>query len=627
MACSNCNTSNCGCSGTYTVSQTCPPACSEVFNTACVVYTGVDITCTNSQTGLSSTVVSRNDYLDTALTSIVNFFCARVNESLTSTVVTTASAPYLAVTSSLVGSVTTFSVDLDINAVAAAVDGNTTVVEAGGTNVTVDETVVGSVTTYTVTAQGTDVVSGDNFIDVEITQNGDDDIVTLTLDINEVEDALGEVSVAQGTTDHVVVTTVNNFPTTGDTQYRLDTISTDVVSTDPILTVVQSGGIAPDYDQVFTLDLDETLLAQLVMDTLNQTGGLGSIGLQEGTGIALNYDPSTYTMVISSTVTDPVRWLSLIDDFGAFLDPSLGTSTLSFLGDGGLVSGGFDGISATLNANPAAAELQLINTDPGSGQLIFGFCQASNGGVITDPACAATDNTDTLTLDGGDDITLTAVGNTITINNDIDAVYGTIIGEDLVNLLAPTSSASLSIVGVGVTTSGSTAGPINELTITNDALVYSTITGDTGSSPASGLNDSLAIVSSGAGCSTTVTADTVTIENTGVTSLAAVAGEGISVSGPTGAVTVANTGAQFTNADFEISGGSVVGTGLIDVTSQGISSAFMSVQIVSLSSNILIPLTATNLIIDQMGTGVGTFRITNGTLANGTYTLMITGRF
>ena len=630
MACSNCNTPNCGCSGTYVVSQTCPPACSEVFNSACIVYTGVDLTCANSQTGLVSTVVNRNDYLDDALTKIVRFICDRANEALTSTIVTTVSQPYLSVTPSLVGSVTTFSVDLDIDAVAAAVDGNTTVVEAGGTNVTVDETVVGSVTTYTVTAQGTDVVSGDDFIDVSVTQVGDDDVVTLTLDINEVEDALGEVSVAQGTSDHVVVTTVNNFPTTGDTQYRLDTISTDVVSTDPILTVVTTPGIAPLYDQVFTLDLDDALLSQFVMDTLNQTGGLGSIGLQEGTGIALNYDPSTYTMVISSTVTDPVRWLSLIDDFGAFLDPSLGTSTLSFLGDGGLVSGGFDGISATLNANPAAAELQLVNTDPGSGQLIFGFCQASNGGVITDPACAATDNTDTLTLDGGDDITLTAVGNTITINNDIDAVYGTIIGEDLVNLLAPTSSASLSIVGVGVTTSGSTAGPINELTITNDALVYSTITGDTGSSPASGFSETLAIVSSGAGCSTTVTADTVTIENTGVTS--AVAGDGIAVSAATGAVTVSSTDALVVLRDMNILGGVVqfpsdnATTGECDVTAAGINSNFMQVQIVDQATGTIQDITGGA--VAGIGLVAGIFSVAGAPaagFADGNYRIIVTG--
>ena len=79
MACSNCNTPNCGCSGTYVVSQTCPPACSEVFNTACVVYTGVDITCPDNTTGITSTVVSRNDYLDTALTKIINYFCGRFN--------------------------------------------------------------------------------------------------------------------------------------------------------------------------------------------------------------------------------------------------------------------------------------------------------------------------------------------------------------------------------------------------------------------------------------------------------------------------------------------------------------------------------------------------------------------
>ena len=69
MACSNCNTPTCGCSGTYTVSATCPPACAEVFNAQCIVYTGSDIVCG------SDTVVARNAYLDTALTNIVNYIC------------------------------------------------------------------------------------------------------------------------------------------------------------------------------------------------------------------------------------------------------------------------------------------------------------------------------------------------------------------------------------------------------------------------------------------------------------------------------------------------------------------------------------------------------------------------
>ena len=73
MACSkNCNTPNCGCSGTYVVSQTCPPACSEVFNAQCIVYTGVDLTCDGD------TVISRNDYLDSAITKLVNYVCSKV---------------------------------------------------------------------------------------------------------------------------------------------------------------------------------------------------------------------------------------------------------------------------------------------------------------------------------------------------------------------------------------------------------------------------------------------------------------------------------------------------------------------------------------------------------------------
>jgi hypothetical protein len=72
MACSKCNTPNCGCTGTYTVAATCPPACSEVFNAQCIVYTGVDLTCDGD------TVISRNDYLDTAITKLVNYVCSKV---------------------------------------------------------------------------------------------------------------------------------------------------------------------------------------------------------------------------------------------------------------------------------------------------------------------------------------------------------------------------------------------------------------------------------------------------------------------------------------------------------------------------------------------------------------------
>jgi hypothetical protein len=44
MANHNCN-QNCGCTDTYTVSAPCPPSCAEVFNAQCIVYTGTDLVC------------------------------------------------------------------------------------------------------------------------------------------------------------------------------------------------------------------------------------------------------------------------------------------------------------------------------------------------------------------------------------------------------------------------------------------------------------------------------------------------------------------------------------------------------------------------------------------------------
>jgi len=461
MACSkNCNTPNCGCSGTYVVSQTCPPACSEVFNSACIVYTGVDITCINSQTGLSSTVVSRNDYLDTALTSIVNFFCARVNESLTSTVVATASAPYLSVTSAVVGSTTTYTVDLDIAEIQAAVDGSTTVVAAGGTNVTVDETVVGSVTTYTVTAQGTDVQEGDDFIDVNVTQVGDDDIVTLSLDIAEVEAALGEVSVAQGTSDNVVVTTVNNFPTTGDTQYRLDVVATDVVSTDPILTVVQSGGVAPDYDQVFTLDLDDTLLGNFIMDT----AGANVVGTG---GITVAYDAIAHQITIGETIGIPDQWKIISD---GVTDITAGSPTDKLR----IVSG--TGASVALASGPGANEgtFTVTNTDLGSAQNTYTDFACTNSSGAAGGTCAATSNGQAINLVGGDgcDLSVDPVSSTITIDNLVDKVYASVVGNTGPVLTADGIVDQLDVLGgAGINTVGTTGPGGNVLTIVNDGVL------------------------------------------------------------------------------------------------------------------------------------------------------------
>lgn len=92
MACSNCNTPNCGCSGTYTVAATCPPTCAEVFNAQCIVYTGTDILCG------TDTVIARNAYLDTALTNIVNYICNNTAKTYDEVISYTAGGAALALT-------------------------------------------------------------------------------------------------------------------------------------------------------------------------------------------------------------------------------------------------------------------------------------------------------------------------------------------------------------------------------------------------------------------------------------------------------------------------------------------------------------------------------------------------
>ncbi len=622
MACSNCNTPNCGCSGTYVVSQTCPPACSEVFNTACIVYTGVDITCPDNTTGITSTVVSRNDYLDTALTKIINYFCGRFNSLVIPTTVVQSDDPGIVVVEQTLGSVTTYLLSLDPAALPSASE------VTGGVNVTVSGNGTPTTDPYVVNAQGSIVAVAPGTA-LSVIADADtpgpfDTTYTIDIDYDLLPDTILETS--EG---YITIAESPNVPNAGDMTYTLDVDLLTVETSDDRLAVALTspGGSANSFLRTFDVTVDDAAMATWIMNSVVwNTDPLTDTGLIAGAGIAFAFDPVLSQIEISSAFVDPDRWDELSDFAGTTIQPSLPTSTLAFLANPATVDAGGDGISAVLGGIPSAAEVQFTNTDPGSAQLTFVDVTCSNVSGTPGGTASATVNGDVLTLVGGTDIDLTVLGNQITIDNLIDRVYSEIQSDAGDTLQAPNTTSTFTIAGgTGIGTIGDLAS--QTITINNEALVYDTITGDTGSTTASGLNDSLAIVSSGAGCSTTVTADTITIENTGVTSLAAVAGEGISVSGPTGAVTVANTGAQFANADIQISGGAVVGTGLIDVTSQGISSAYMSVQIVSQSSSILIPLTATNLIIDQMGIGVGTFRITNGTLADGDYTLMITGQF
>jgi len=110
MANHTCN-QNCGCTNTYVVTAPCPPACPEVFNTQCIVYTGTDILCN------STTVISRYDYLDTIITKLVNYIC-----NVQAPVTVVAGSTYIDVVQNTVGNVTTYTVSVDIPTLQAYFD-------------------------------------------------------------------------------------------------------------------------------------------------------------------------------------------------------------------------------------------------------------------------------------------------------------------------------------------------------------------------------------------------------------------------------------------------------------------------------------------------------------------------
>jgi hypothetical protein len=85
------------------VAPPCPPACPEVFNAQCIVYTGTDIICNQD------TVIKRYDYLDTIITKLVNYIC-----NVQAPVTVVEGSTYIDVNSTTVGNTTTYTVSVDV---------------------------------------------------------------------------------------------------------------------------------------------------------------------------------------------------------------------------------------------------------------------------------------------------------------------------------------------------------------------------------------------------------------------------------------------------------------------------------------------------------------------------------
>ena len=304
MACSTCNTPNCGCSGTYVVSQTCPPACSEVFNAQCIVYTGVDLICDGD------TVISRNDYLDSAITKLVNYVCSKVAPP--ASVVAGSAFIDVVPTTDPVTAVTTYTVSADMAAfeiwVAPIITNQILAKVLAGPGIDVAADAVAG--TVTVSHEDTSAVT-----DLSSNNSGNSFIQS----VNFTFDTYGHVTGASAVPGTVV--NADNFG-----QF-------DITDTDPGTYTWASVGsaIATNPGDTFTVlsgesidvDVDVTALAMRVAFAGFASGALGS-GF---TGTGTVADPLEYTEGGASvTLASAGGTVDLVNDG---IGPDLATKGLS----------------------------------------------------------------------------------------------------------------------------------------------------------------------------------------------------------------------------------------------------------------------------------------------------------
>ena len=438
MACSNCNTPNCGCSGTYVVSQTCPPACSEVFNSSCIVYTGVDLTCTDPVSGLTSTIISRNDYLDTALTALVNYICARFNPATLPSSVVVSGDSFVVVDAVTVGYVTTYTVTLD----PAGLPSASIVTEGDNVTVTGD----GSAGDPYVINANESIVAVDPASALTLLVDPSTPGPYETTYTIGVDASLLPVTELQTSFGHIFITEVPNTPNAGDTTYTLEVDEVTVQTDDDKLavTLLSAGGIAP-YERTFNVAVDDTEMSNFIMDT----AGANIVG---NGGIVVTYDAIAHEITISETIGLPNIWFT-IGNGGVDPDISAASNTDTFNITADAVT---DGLSVGLAAGPGANEatFTLVNEDRGSAQDIFKTIDCANGGVDFGTITAALNN-DNFGLNGGAEISLSILGNDITIDCDITSVFSNIAG-DAGNEAASTVTDTLEIIGAtgsGISTS------------------------------------------------------------------------------------------------------------------------------------------------------------------------------
>jgi hypothetical protein len=319
------------------VTQPCPPSCSEVFNAQCIVYTGTDITCGQD------TVVKRYDYLDTVITKIVNYICAGLaNVPVT---VVESDSEYILVSSSTVGTTTTYVLDLDFAQLAADLNLTLPVYNVvGSDNVFVTTTVVNNTTTFTLSALEAEVTNTDGLLDVTVNVTpGVDVIYNVNVDLLALTAALPQTSVIGGPSGNSFITpsVVGNLTT-----YSVDS-KESIVAAGTHVVVTASGGTAPNYDTTYTVNGKDTTLALALGETILQ------LATATPSPNTTAYTLSTNTTALNSFVNTEINDVldNTVGGFGIDAVYNGATQTLSINFDGAAVGvgGGILGNGTTLN--------------------------------------------------------------------------------------------------------------------------------------------------------------------------------------------------------------------------------------------------------------------------------------
>ena len=343
MATHTCN-QNCGCTNSYTVTAPCPPACSEVFNASCIVYTGTDITCNT----------------DTVITKLVNYICNTV-----APVTQVVGSTYIDVVPNTIGNVTTFTVSVDIAQLdvyfANAFQNDLFASILAGPGIAVATNAL----TGTVTISHQDTSAVNNL-------NSDNSGNTFIQDIAFSFDTFGHVTgasvVAVSVTPPNDYLNVQIFPDSPSYVWGTDNNSTDIQTAQgpaDTLNVVAGTGIVLNASTV-----SGTEAIRITNSAPDQT-----VVLNEGAGIDVTGTYPNFTIAN----TDPGSAVTLADAGTTTHESLVNDGTGPALATKGLKAGTGISLSST------GTDITITNTGSGSGSSFtyeIGQYVASQGGVI-----------------------------------------------------------------------------------------------------------------------------------------------------------------------------------------------------------------------------------------------------